>query len=479
MGTHHGGYDMKKKGWTLSRLLVSVAAFAAFGSAAPASAAEITKTVLNDGVVFAWSAPDAVEDSNGRLHIAMQGRTDSEDNTTREIYYMMVEKDGDIRIAPTRVNTADAARESRPQIAVLDDDRIVITFQGTGEPLRYVLVDPAADDQNGDAADPADPLFLVEAETNVGVSTTSGEHDMKVASDGTVHVIRQETSALRYLSFNPVTGAAVTAETQVETTDWRGGIPSMGLDSDDNVHVVFRWLDPVDGFAPVAYLMLDGTDGSTMIDATPLYEGDGGLQHSSHWSLIMAGDKVDVVYGDKRFTADFDSWCNECGQGGDMFYTRLDPGQHPQDGSAGTIAQLREGNESHIGGLWYARAFRHDGNLHVFSVPGTRNGGSDSGNDGIMIYAKVEPGSGDVGRLKVFNSHAVSANWSKHYVTSAGGRVIWVERVYSPTITGRAFQLVMANVSSFSGGGGGGGGSPGVPLLAVFGLIALRRFVRK
>jgi hypothetical protein len=457
--------------------LLHLASLAVLFVAAPAGAADIDRTVLNDGVVFAWSAPDAAEDSDGRIHIAMQGRTDSENNSTREIYYMMVEKDGDIRIAPTRINTADAVRESRPRIVVLSDDRVVITFQGNGEPLRHVLLNPAGDDQDGDAADPLSATFMIRAETNVGVSTTPGEHDSEVGSDDTVHVIRQESSELRYLSFNPATGAAVTAETDVGDTDWRGGIPAIGLDRDDNVHIVYRLLDPLDGLAPVAYEMLNGTNGAIMIDATPLYDGAGSLQHSSHWSLMMSGDKVDVVYGDKRFTSDFDAWSGESGTGGDMFYTRLDPGQHPQDGTTGTVAQLREGDESHIGGIWYARAFRSGSRIHVFSSPGSRSGGGDSGNDGILIHASVTPGSGSVSSLRVFNTHAMSANWSKHYVTSAGGRVIWVERVFSPTITGRAFQLVMANVGDF-GGGGGGGGSPGLPLLLAFGLVALARLRR-
>jgi hypothetical protein len=287
--------------------------------AAPASAADIDRTILNDGAVFSWSAPDSAVDSDNNVHLAMQGWTDSGNTATKEIYYMMVSRGGDILIAPTRVNTTDGAKESRPRIVVLSDDRVVITFQGSAEPLRYVLVDPAGDDQSGDAADPADVTFLVETETNVGVSTLAGEHDSEVGSDDTVHVVRQETDELRYLSFNPVTGAAVTAEVDIGNTEWRGSIPAIGLDSDDNVHLVAKFDDVVDDFAPVVYMMLDGTDGSIMIGATPLYDGLGGLQHSSHWSLMMAGDKVDLVYGDKRFTSDFDSWCNDCGGGGDMF----------------------------------------------------------------------------------------------------------------------------------------------------------------
>jgi hypothetical protein len=462
---------MNRNSLALSHVLALVAAFAAL--AGPASAADIDRTVLDDGTTLSWSAPDSATDSNGRIHLAVQGWTTTS-SSNREIYYLMLDRDGDVLIAPTMVNTADAARESRPRIVVLSDDRVVITFQGNSEPLRYVLINPAGDDRNGNAANPADAAFLVTTETNVGVSTLSGEHDSEVGSDDTVHVVRQETDELRYLSFNPATGAAVTAEVDIGNTEWRGSIPAIGVDRDDNVHLVAKFDDPVDDFAPVVYMMLDGTDGSIMIDASPLYDGAGGLQHSSHWSLMMSGNKVDVVYGDKRFTADFDSWCNSCGQGGDMFYTRIDPGQHPQDGSAGTMAQLREGDESHIGGIWYARAFRSGSRIHVFSVPGTNNPGGDSGNDGIMIHASVTPGSGSVSSLRAFNTHAVSANWSKHYVTSAGGKVFWVERVFSPVLTGEAYQLVMANVSSF-GGGGGGGGSPGLPLLLVFGLAGLLR----
>ncbi|MGQ0586459.1 MAG: hypothetical protein ACT4PK_04580, partial [Gammaproteobacteria bacterium] len=217
---------MNKNGFSSSAL---VSLFAAAVLSAPASAKDITKTVLNDGTTLAWSAPDSVTDSDGRIHLALQGWTDENNTATKDIYYMMIDRDGDILIDATRINTADAAKESRPRIGVLDDDRIVITFQGTAEPLRSVLIDPAGDDRNGDAANPASPTFLIRAETAAGVSTTPGEHDIAVGSDNTVRVIRQESSALRYLSFNPVTGAAVTAEVQVETTDWRGGIPAIGL----------------------------------------------------------------------------------------------------------------------------------------------------------------------------------------------------------------------------------------------------------
>jgi len=437
----------------------AILAIAVLVSAAPALAANISTKILNDGSTLALSNPAVAEDSNGRIHIVAQGWAVANLGGVNELYYMMVEKDGDVRIAATLINTPDANTEGRPDIVVLSNDKVVVTWAKSGEAVRYVLINPALDDQNGDAAVPA--TILERTETAIGVDTNRGHLDAAVDSTDIVHVVKAATTGgLRYNSWNPATNAVVTADVQIDANTANRVRPAIGIDSNDDLHIAYCSNTVGAGNCPATYMMLNGANGAVLIDSTQLFNTV--EAKAAHISLAVdSNDRVHITYGDKRNNVDADNYCNECYQGGTAIYTKLDPSGDDQSGDAATLANIQF-YEEEMGNLWYARGFMSGGSMRLIGA---------NGKGGALTYI------GSPGSLKTYNTNIGGNGWSRHYVDSVGGKVFWGEGVYSPTLTGGTLQLVMANMSSFSGGGGGG--SPGLPLLLVFGLVGLARLRRR
>jgi len=471
------------------RRFVVLAALGALFVGAPAAAEELAATTLNDGVTVGFGRPDAAVDSNGNIHIVATGSLNpnpASSDSSRDIYYMMVDPDGTVLIDATKLTTA-SGRYSGPQIVMTSDNMASVTYKRSGAALMTVLVNPALDNQNGDAADPVAVTVL--SETTVGSSTSTGHHATVIDIDGTtVHAVWPDDSNLNYLSFTAATGASVTGETPVAETGRRGITPAIDVDSDGNVHVLFQANDDSLGFDPVAYTMINGDDGSVMIGRAFLLDEVGIPQHGSHLSLeVDASDKVHLIYGDKRETVDRNSFCWQCQNGGDMYYTRLNPARHAQDGGFGSIAQLREGSETHLGGHWYSKAFRSpNGTFRMYSTAG-----GDDSNSHNMIYTSFNPSSGgaSVARAKLATTSVLSTHWSKHYVTSVADRVIWVAGGYNVPLATVSFPLVMAPVETFTAlktlapssgnSGGSASGAMPVPALLLLGLAGIAAVLRR
>jgi hypothetical protein len=442
----------------LLRALLSIALLATAGAV---SAAEVSIDVLDDGGTIALSNPSIAQGPNGNFHIVAQGRdaADISDGSTDELYYLLVSSGGNVRIAATPINTPDTSREGRPRIVATSDNRAVVVWGRSGEPVRYALVDPSGDDQDGDAALPGDILDVTE--TAVGVTSSNGHLAAAIDSTNVVHVVTTWSSNLRYLSFNGLTGAVVTAEVQLDSSVSNRPNPAIAVDSNDDVHIAYcsNTVGP-DGNCPAAYIMLNGATGAVLIDSTQLYTLN--ESKASHFSIAVdSRDRVHVVFGDKRNNIDAGSYCNECFQGGTAIYMRLDPSADDQDGSAATVSAIQLGDDIELGNVWYGRAFLHNGSMRLIGA---------NGKGGALTYI------GSAGALRTVNTNIGGIGWSRHYVDSAGGKVVWSEAVYSPTLAGGTWQLVMSSIGSFAGGGGGG--APGLPLLLAFGLAALARLRR-
>jgi hypothetical protein len=185
--------------------------------------------------------------------------------------------------------------------------------------------------------------------------------------------------------------------------------------------------------------------------------------------MVESPTRVHVVFGDKRDTTSFDNWA-EYHTGGSAFYTKLNPSLDDQSGDAATLATIRVGDESRIGGFWYGQAFLRGGTVHFLS--------SVSMEGGDLVHVGIGAGSGNPGEPRIFTAQNGSLSQSKWYVRGAGNHVVWAETIYSPTLVGITTQLVRASASSFGGGGGGGGGMP-LGTLAVLAGLALARMSRR
>ena len=449
-----------KKNVSLLQFAIVAMSLGVVGSA---GAANLSRDMLNDGSVVSLFSPDAAVTPDGKIHVVAQGTlvADNQDASSRQIYYMLYSANGTELIGPTIINTGAVSRKGRPQIAALSDNRAVVTVtggNGQGIAMYYMLVDPSGDAQNGGAAVPGDILDVTQ--TTIGVSTGTGHHALAVDSADIAHVIKGDNSGNMHIAFNPATSAIVRAEHSIGGNNVRRD-PGLAIDSEDNLHVAFQGED-ISSDGPAVYMMLDN-NGDTLIDQTQLYDGGANFPHSAHFTVMVDGsDHVHVVYGDKRNSIDAGNWDNA--SAGTMFHVELNPALDDQSGDAADLATIRVGDENNLGNFWYARAFLRGSTIHMLA---TGHHGR-----GALIHRSVST-SGNVGSVKVYETNLGGQNWSKHYPSQAGSKVVFSEEAFSPTLVGGTTRLMMASLGSF--GGGGGGGSPGLPLLALFGLAALIR----
>jgi hypothetical protein len=462
------------------RAVTIIGALASFWFSGAAMA--IPKVVLNDGSVIGFAHPEAKQGRDGRIHIAVVGYDPTSPGECRssgcDIYYMLLSAGGKVLIDATKVNSSATGEHGKPRIAVTSDNKAVISWhagnQSTPEPLKYVLVDPSLNTNAVGA--PMSASAIAVTETTVGTSTGSDSHDLALDGSGLAIAVLNASSSLRFVTWNPLTGAVVTAEKAIDASgsSEREPQPAIGVDSNDNVHIAFPSI-AVDGNAPAGYMMVDNT-GTVLIAPTALYDGSLGAvsPHASHFSLFVDGqDRVHITYGDKRNTIDANSWCNVCAQNGTAFYTVLDPGRHPQDGSASDMATLRVGKETTIGDYWYGRSFSHGGGVHFFT-------GAERGGRGSIVHGVIGMNGGLIEAPHVFNGTNAKDNsyYGRYTMTAAGGHLIWTEGVFNTPLLNGTTELVRASVSSFSTSTGGSGGAlPPLTLapLALFALAGLRR----
>jgi hypothetical protein len=107
-------------------------------------------------------------------------------------------------------------------------------------------------------------------------------------------------------------------------------VPSVETDSAGNAHITYTGRL---SRGEIYYQMLNGTSGAQLIAPTPITPNDS-YNSVRAQVAVLPDDTVAAVWQDKRL---------EGGEGGgvvEIFYAHLDPGAHPQDGTAGDINTL-------------------------------------------------------------------------------------------------------------------------------------------
>jgi len=281
--------------------------------------------------------PSTAIDSNGNLHLAYM--TQSNDDAM----YMMFDADGQVLIDATDIDPLDDC-EAAPVIALTSDDQVLHICYSDYE-IFFFRINPAADDQSGDAADPA---VIVEASTQLN---NNGRHSQTIvdASDN-LHVVNGSCGDISYESIDP-DGNVVTAQVSVSTCSSSHALPDIALDSNGNAHLAWTSDDSTTD-NELYYAMVDTSDGSTMIAPTMLTIDDG--ERAMHSTILVNGtDQVAIVFGEDDgmdFYAD-----------NDIFMMKLDPTANAQDGSPldpANITMARTRISAQNGVMsWYVRAF--------------------------------------------------------------------------------------------------------------------------
>jgi MYXO-CTERM domain-containing protein len=159
-------------------------------------------------------------------------------------------------------------------------------------------------------------------------------------------------------------GNVLIGETQVGVSGAYHPTASIGLDSNENVHIA--WSD--ESFTSddeIYYAMLDGSDGSELIAATLVTADDGDWE--KHTSLIVDNDLVTIVWASASSSTSAE----------EIYLMRLNPALDDQDGDAAdplvikTVAETRLTPDNGATN-WYVTATQGaDGNLNITSGAGT------------------------------------------------------------------------------------------------------------
>jgi hypothetical protein len=452
-----------------SLMLAAFAAAALTGWTVPVSA-ELSFSDISADTDFARDRPRVDRDADGNYHVVYRkgdAGTRARNASAGNIGYMMVAPNGDVLIDEVNLTVDRAANVDSVDVEVGSDGKVFVAFGHRNDrDLRMLVIDPSLAPQDGTA--PA--LGTI---TDVAEVTVVGEFRhpfIEVDDADNVYVWSQNGFFAKYDS----TLAEVVAPVAQFNATYNGhGTNPIALDSDGNVHVVFQ--DNDSNLNTVSYAMLDGTDGSVLIDATNVPgvlstdQGDsvdvGDAPHAAHYSVMVdSSDKVSVVWTDKRNAPVWDTYCNVCASGGTLVYAKLDPALDDQDGSAADMSVIKVVDDVELGPYKYAQAYMGKNNtVNIFF-----------GQRGGMSHIRVS-GNGKATRPVLLASSAVSfVGWNKAYpaAMASDGRLFW------PTVEsaddGAGSKIVMGKVSLGGGGGGGGSTAPAL-LLLVMGAAALRR----
>lgn len=293
----------------LALIIMVVGAAPAFAQQGP----EIRVTHFNDPYA---DCPDVAIDSQGNVHVAFEVN-DGAGGFWGEIWYTMLDNDGNTLIDDTLIDDSDTER--KPVIGVDSQDHVHIVWQShSGDDIAYIKLDPYLDDMDGDAA----TLAAIRLVVKTILYSYDYQMDPRIAIDSNddVHVVWENYNdyEIAYMQLNSgggvVVGYTVVAGT---STNWQRR-PFVAVDSNDDPHIV--WNDDMGtSYNEIFYAMLSGVDGSHLIDAT-LITPD--ADDDSMRSDIVVDDKdmVHVFWSDKNALEQ------------EIFYTKLDPSLDDQDG---------------------------------------------------------------------------------------------------------------------------------------------------
>ncbi len=277
--------------------------------------------------------PDIAIDSNGNIHIVY---SDDTGTSAREIWYTMLDSTGSTLIEDTRITVEtgdDGDGATRPAIVVDSNNRVHIIWRDSGwdagnsKEVTYSKLNPYADDRNGDAADPATITVVDDTRLSNDGDWYIYSPRMAVDSNDNIHIIwgNYDDSNVYYMKLDS-NGNVLIAQASIRPAANYKSYTDIAVDSTDNLHIVFAD-DDVTSYDEVYYMMINGSDGSTMIDATMLTDDDG---EYSKWTRIAVDseDNVHIVFQDQR------------GAHHEIYYTKLDPALDDQNGDVAACGNI-------------------------------------------------------------------------------------------------------------------------------------------
>ncbi len=288
--------------------------------------------------------PDVAIDANGNTHIVYSEYDALAEY--REIWYTMLDSSGNTLIQDTLITPDDGYDSTRPQIVIDSTNNVHILWRdkrwdaGDSHEVTYTKLDPFLDDRNGNAADPATITLIDDTRlTNFGHESVFVR--MAIDSNDDIHIVFEDylddaNDDINYMKIDN-NGVVVIPATTIRdnVSQWRPN-PDVALDSNNNAHITWAEYGSTDS-DEVYYMMLNGSNGGIMIDATLITTDDG---YSSKWTSLVVDfeDKVHIVFHDQR-GSDPEIYYTS-GSEPEIYYTKLDPNLDDQNGNAADGASI-------------------------------------------------------------------------------------------------------------------------------------------
>jgi len=296
-------------------------------------------------------APSTALDYNGNLHIVWIG------NDTANLYYMMVDRHGNILINETCLDpnpNATSTHVRRASIAVDSSNNVHIVYHGQyiyepwpeytnrtmldAHEVFYLKINPYLDDLDGSAANYVDITVIPETIISTEDSSKSRTANVAVDSADNVHVVWFDNDTwtangeLHYLVMDE-NGGIVVSETNVTAgfyTDVDWSEPEIVVDSQGEAHVFFvteAWTNSTYDWRDIWYTMIDGSTGNVLINNTQLTDSNQTWKHSRPFVDIDSEDKIHIAWHDSRFDS------NATGEH-EIFYMKIDPYLDDRNGNS-------------------------------------------------------------------------------------------------------------------------------------------------
>ncbi|UCE95700.1 MAG: hypothetical protein JSV51_08295 [Candidatus Bathyarchaeota archaeon] len=355
-------------------------------------------------------APSIVLDHDSNLHAVWVG------NNSRNLYYMMVDDHGNILINETCLDpnpNAYSRHAKRPSIDVDSNNTVHIVFHGDyaydpwpnytsyinldAQEVFYLQLNPYLDDMDGSMADYVNITVVPETIISVDDGIKSRAANIAVDSADNLHVAWFDDGRrwsvpfeLHYLVMNQ-TGHANLPEINVTAgflTDPDWGEPEIVVDSNGNSHVFFvteAWTNHTRQYRDIYYTMINGTDGTVLINNTQLTDSNRTWRHTRPFVDIDSQDMIHIAWHDSRF------YSNETGEH-EIFYMKIDPYLDDQNGNSTDLETIKVVDEMQISKNDYWRSYLaniavdKEDVAHIAWINGP--GGEDGGVTEIS-YARV------------------------------------------------------------------------------------------
>ena len=205
--------------------------------------------------------PTVTSDSMGNVHIVWS-------QNTQHLYYKSISARGETLIDETRISNAGVHRSWHPDVATDAEDRVhvVWTDKGSQHAIKYTVIDPSLDDQDGDAA--LDSVISVIDDTIITQRSKNRDWPaIAIDSVGAAHIAWEDSydSLDKFYAQPQIYYSMVVPDypvrqalTKIDDTlitpiIGHKGHPDIAVDSDDMVQIV--WDDTRGGKVELVFLI--------------------------------------------------------------------------------------------------------------------------------------------------------------------------------------------------------------------------------